>query len=213
MEGDYSQLEFRLGAAYAGESKLLEIFNDDDRDLFNEMTMALRGDLNYDLRTETKTEVYTTLYGGGVNRISNVFGISIEEASARKRNFEMTYPRLHKASQLASQKAKRNKKIQLWNGRFRHIRFGSESHKMFNSLMQGGAADIVECTMARGRREIDNPECQMLLQVHDAIWWEIREDKLDTYVPEIKRVMEDVRGPNGESFGVRFKVDVHPVAA
>lgn len=212
LEADYSQLELRLGAAYAGEMRLLEVLNDDSRDIFDEMTKALRGELTYDLRQETKVETYTTLYGGGVPRLMNVFGLSEEEAARRKRNFEVTYPRLKAASDKAAAVAKRKKRIQLWNGRYRHMRFPSEAHKMFNSVMQGGAADIVECTMARCKKEIDNPDCQMLLQVHDSIWWEVKEDRVDLYAPEIKRVMENVKGPNGEDFGVKFKVDIHPVA-
>jgi DNA polymerase I len=210
LEGDYSQLEFRLGAAYAGEERLLEIFNDPSRDVFDEMTVQLGRELSPDNRHTTKTEVYTTSYGGGAKRLSHVFGITYEEAQARKANFEVTYSNLKKASDHAAVLAKRNRKIELWTGRYRHFRNPKEeAHKAFNSVMQGGAAEIVEQAMHRADDQIDNEECRLLMQVHDSLVFEVREDLVDVYKPQIKEVMQDVRGPNGEDFGVTFTVDVH----
>jgi DNA polymerase I-like protein with 3'-5' exonuclease and polymerase domains len=49
----------------------------------------------------------------------------------------------------------------------------------------------------------------MLLQIHDSVVSEVREDLEEEAKVEMKRVMENVTGPNGEDFGVKFKVDVH----
>jgi DNA polymerase I-like protein with 3'-5' exonuclease and polymerase domains len=81
-------------------------------------------------------------------------------------------------------------------------------YKAFNSAIQGGAADIMECTQVRLADEVDSTqECRMLLQVHDAFVFEIREDVIEYYLLEIKRVMEDVN--NEFDFGVPFAVDIH----
>lgn len=208
LEGDYSQLEFRLSAAYANEQSLLEVFNDEQRDIFDEMTARLGRPPEE--RHETKTEVYTTSYGGGAKRLSQVFGISYAEAQARKANFETSYPKLKKASDQAAFLCKRNKKVQLWNGRYRHFsKPRDEAHKAFNSMMQGGAADIVEQAMHRVYDGVDNEDCRLLMQVHDSLVFEVREDVAHIYKPEIKKLMENVRGPDGEDFGVNFAVDVH----
>lgn len=205
LEGDYSQLEFRLGAAYAKETRLLEIFNDEARDVFDEMSATLGMD-----RQDCKTQTYTINYGGGVNRLKNVFGISEEEAYTRKHNFEINYPGLKSASRKAQNIANRKKKIQLWNGRYRHFEYKSEHHKAFNSVMQGGAADIVEQAMHRVDNELDRTgEFETLLQIHDSMVAEVREDLEEEAKMEMKRVMENVTGPNGEDFGVKFKVDIH----
>lgn len=213
LEGDYSQLELRLGAAYARESRLIEVFNDDSRDVFTEMTKQLEGEFTEEGRYRTKTKTYTIQYGGGVKRLQHVFGIPYEVAAQQKQNFEATYANMKKTSDHVAAVARRKKKIQLWSGRYRHFAFPkSEAHKAFNSAMQGGAADIVEFAMHRAYDQIDNPECRLLMQVHDSLVFEVQEDKVDVYKPQIQKVMEDVRGPDGEDFGVRFKVDVHPWA-
>jgi DNA polymerase I-like protein with 3'-5' exonuclease and polymerase domains len=53
----------------------------------------------------------------------------------------------------------------------------------------------------------------VLLQVHDALVFEVREDLADEYAIEIERMMSDVNGicdPNEEEplFPVKFAVDV-----
>lgn len=207
IEGDYSQLEFRLGAAYAQEEKLLDAFNDPnpDRDIFREMATALGME-----RDDTKTQTYSMSYGAGVNRISTVFGLSKQAARERIDNFYDTYPRLRITQKLAEQQAIRNGRVRLWSGRYRHFQYPkSESFKAFNSAIQGGAADIVERTMLRcDASGLNNDECRMLLQVHDSIVFEVREDLVPVYAPQIKHAMESVEAEPYSS-RVRFAVDLH----
>ncbi len=200
---DYSQLEFRIGAAYAGEEKLKTIFNDETRDIFSEMAEEMSM-----LRQDIKIQVYTMSYGGGVRRISHVFGISETEARTRIDNYYATYPGFRSVTILATRTCKSTGKDKLWSGRDRHFMFPqSQGYKAFNSACQGGAADIVENRM-HAVEELGMPEdeCRMLLQVHDELIFEIRTDLLDTYVPMLKAVMEDV--PGREFWGdLKFKVD------
>lgn len=62
--------------------------------------------------------------------------------------------------------------------------------------------------MVKCFEEFDHDEeCRMLMQIHDAIIFEIRKDKLPYYLNEIKRVMESVN--DIANFGVPFAVDGH----
>ena len=200
-EADYSQLELRLGTAYAGEEGLKRIFAE-GRDVFTEMS----NDLGMS-RQNTKTLVYTIQYGGGINRISTVFAVSRDRAEQLRENYFATYPGFHAVASVATQKAKHVGKLKLWSGRYRHFLYPrEEAHKAFNSVIQGGAADIVERTMVRCFESVDNDdECRMLLQVHDSIVWEIKKDKVDKYLPMIKEVMTNIE----PDFGVTFAVDIH----
>jgi DNA polymerase-1 len=202
IEGDYSQLEFRLSSSFAKVAELLAIFNDPTRDVFQEIA-----DLLGMSRDEAKTLVYSILYGAGANRIKNVFGVSLAEGQQIRDNFFRLYPNLLKASRYASNYATAKKRIPLWSGRYRHfINVKEEAHRAYNSLVQGGAADIVERTMVRADEQgLNSPDCSLLLQVHDSMVWEVREDMLGAYIPEIKRVMEAVE----PDFGVNFKASVH----
>lgn len=202
VEGDYSQLEFRLAASYAGEKCLLDIFNDSNRDIFTEMSLQLKMD-----RQDCKTRVYSMQYGAGPNRISLVSGITKQEAAKWIDDFYTEYPNLKKASKIVEYATLETGRAMLWSGRYRHFNQPRyEAYKAFNSVIQGGAADIVERTMLRcAANGLDSDECRMLLQIHDSIVFEVREDLLPLYKPQIKYQMEAVE----PDFGVRFKVDLH----
>ena len=206
IEGDYSQLEFRLGAAFAKEQKLLDAFADRERDVFTEMSKLL-GMPRYDC----KTLEYSLSYGAGIRRIMAAFGVSAARAKEIRDSHYATYPNLKRASNYASNYVLAKKKIPIWSGRYRHfLDPKKENHKAFNSLCQGGAADIVERTMLRCHNAgLNNDDCRMLLQVHDSIVWEVREDLVEQYRPRLISVMEDVT----PSFNVPFHVDLHAWAA
>ena len=197
VEFDYSQLELRLGTAYAGEEELKKVFNE-GRDIFDEMSKQLGMS-----RQDTKTLVYSMQYGAGEKRIMAAFGVDQPTARELRENYFRTYPRFKNLSDQATAMAERNGKVKIWSGRYRHFPHRNESYKALNSIIQGGAADIVERIMVRAFEEIDNPECQLLLQVHDSLLWEIKTDKLEEYMTEILTLMQDVQ----PDFGVRFAVE------
>lgn len=199
-EADYSQLELRLASAYADEKSLLDAFAN-GRDVFSEMAEEL-GMPRHDVKTLT----YTIQYGGGINRISNVFRVTAEEADYLRSNFYDKYPGFRKMSKIASAKARNTGQLKYWSGRIRHFENPrEEAHKAFNSVIQGGAAEIMKRTMIRMYDEVDSEDCRMLLQVHDSIVFEVNNDRKDEILPEIKRVMESVE----PDFGVYFACDVH----
>lgn len=199
-ELDYSQLEFRLGAAYAKEEKLLEIFNDPTRDVFNEMALELG--LN---RNATKTLNYTIQYGGGVQRISTVFGISPQAARAIIDNYYEKYPGLRRVSRYAEEQCRSNGYVRYWTGRRRHFdNVTKDAHKAFNAVIQGGAFEIVKRAMIRADEAgLINDECRLDLQVHDSVRLDIEEGKEHIYIPEWKDIMESTE----KDFGVKFHVE------
>jgi len=198
-EADYSQLELRLGAAYAAESELIEVFNS-GRDVFSEMAREL--DMP---RHNTKTLTYTLQYGGGAKRLSDVFGVSIEKAGEIKDEYFERYPGFRKMAQTASSKCRRQGFLRLWSNRRRHFSDPqNEAHKAFNSVVQGGAAEIVKHTMLRLSESVDSDDCRMLLQIHDSVVFEIRNGH-ESVLEDIKKIMEAVE----PDFGVHFAVDVH----
>lgn len=206
-EADYSQLEFRLMAAYAhrvqpgGQQNLIDIFNDPTRDIFDEMSVELGM-----TRNDTKTLNYTLAFLGGVNRISHVFGVSDIAAKAIINNYYGKYPGLKTFSNKAESLARQRGYVKNWAGRRRHFKFESEMHKAGNAAIQGGAFEIVKRRfLALKRAGLLNGECRLNLQVHDSGVFEIENGKEGEYLPAIREVMEDV----DEEFGVKFRVDIH----
>ena len=209
LSADYSQLELRLAAAYSGEQAILEVFADPTRDVFTEMS----GELGF-TRNDTKTFVYSTQYGGGEKRISEAFGVTRIQARKMRENFFATYPRFRAFNDACQLRAESALKVKIWSGRYRHFKYRSDGYKAMNSVIQGGAADIVERVMIRAYNELDSDECLLLLQVHDALVWEVREDLADEYAVRIKELMEDVNGAIGKDlFDVVFNVEVTPWAS
>lgn len=196
---DFSQLEFRLKAVYAKQQNLIDIFNDTSRDLFNEMAAELGMP-----RDPTKTLNYTISYGGRVDRVSHVFGVSHSAAKAILDNYFGKYPGFLKFSALAEARARENGYIKYWTGRRRHFQFSSEHWLADNSAIQGGAFEIVKRrSLAVKKAGLITDECLLNLQVHDDLVFEIQNGKESEYIPEIKRTLEDVK----PDFGVKFKVD------
>ncbi len=200
-EIDYSQLELRLATAYANEEGLKAAFAE-GRDVFTEMSNEL-GMARHDVKTLT----YTIQYGGGVNRVSTVFKLPEYRAKEIIDNFYAKYPGFREKTRIAQRKTFTQGYLKLWSGRRRHfVDPQSEAHKAFNSVIQGGAAEIMKRQMVRLHNTLDNEEeCRMLLQVHDSVVLEIRDDVADNYLPEIKQLMEDVK----PDFGVKFAADLH----
>src|SRR4030095_510773 len=125
-EADFSQLEFSLGTAYAAQYQpdipLIEIFNDPNRDVFTEMSRIEEWP-----RQHIKTRTYAIQYGGGANRLKNVFGLAtLEEGAAIKDKFFEMYPGFKSIMEKASGRVRTRGKLNLWTGRYRHFMFPSD---------------------------------------------------------------------------------------
>lgn len=201
-EFDYSQLELRLATAYADEKELKKVFAE-GRDIFTEMSAVLGF-----TRQDTKTFVYSVQYGAGLDRIAAVFKTTRADAEDKRQRYRDAYPGFRKVEAIAAARCKAVGKVQLWSKRYRHFwDKKNDAHKAFNSAIQGGAADIVEHVMVRLFQSIDDETtCRMLLQVHDSVVFEIREDVVEDVVPEIERIMSDVQPDFGVTFAVKGKI-------
>ncbi len=188
VEFDYSQLEFRLECEYSEEEALREAFRDPKRDVFSEMALELNMP-----RFATKTFKYATGYGAGTTRIANIFNISEEQATDIRTKYRATYPGIYRATLRAKQLAESRGYVRYWTGRRRHLH-EFDSSKAFNAIMQGGAAETVKRVMVRIDKEIcqPNPDIQMILQVHDAIWLEMPKYLACEVVPKVKAIMTDL---------------------
>jgi DNA polymerase-1 len=203
INADFSQLELRLATAYAGEEELKKVFNE-GRDIFTEMSKQLNMS-----RHDTKTLVYSMQYGAGEQRLMNAFGVDKPKAKEIRQNYFDTYPHFRRLNERCTAKVEETSEIKIWSGRKRHFENRNEAYKAMNSLIQGGAADIVERIMVRCFKELEGPECRMLLQVHDSITFEVKESVVPQYIEKIRTIMEDVNAVTGDvDFDVRFAVEV-----
>lgn len=203
INADFSQLELRLATAYAKEEELQKVFNE-GRDIFTEMSKQLGMS-----RQDTKTLVYSMQYGAGEKRIMDVFGVTKPEAQKIRENYFITYPKFRQLNERCTQKVNQTGTIKIWTGRERHFEDKNDGYKAMNSVIQGGAADIVERIMVQCYKQLESENCHMLLQVHDSITFEVKTELVDDYMNRIRTVMEDVNAVTGDTkFDVKFAVDV-----
>lgn len=201
FEADYSNLELRLAAVYSKEPNLVGPLVEGFKP-FDVMAEQLKWE-----RQDCKTFTYATLYGGGVKRIHDLFGIPMDDAKTMRSDWFGNYPHILTASQRASRLAERRGYIALWTGRRRHLT-RNEGYKAFNSLLQGGAAELVKSVMLALDEVIDWQECRMLLQVHDSVVFEIAIGTEDKWLPIIREVMENVSAYHVQFGTVPFPVEI-----
>lgn len=212
FEFDYNNLELRLAAEYSQEPNLLKPFREGTK-IWDYMSRLLsEHDPLHSDKNSTKTKTYSILYGCTEVRLANVFGVSNTDGRKIINGYYKVFPRLRyignsKKSDygLIQQMAADTGYTKLWTGRRRHYQFNSEIRKAFNSLLQGGAAEIVKRAIVRLRKEVCDANCRMVLTIHDSIVLEIRKGMGHIYLPHIKRIMEDMP----DSFSLPFTVEVH----
>lgn len=210
-EFDYSQIELRLAVCYAYDDVpvMVEAFKNDEDP---HQTTADRIGIT---RTTAKHSTYTVLYGGGFEKLAETFerlelqetGQVIHFDRGRSKEildgFHSLHPGFKKKIRQAERTAKANGYVKLWTGRRRHFREVWEYHKAFNSVIQGGSAEIMKDTMLKLFKLSDSRPWRMVLQVHDSLWFEIPENDQDS-LDEIKSIME---WPT-QKFPVPFPVDL-----
>jgi DNA polymerase-1 len=198
---DYSQLELRLAAAYGSEQLLLDEFAKPEADPFSALAQRIFGLLTPETRHDTKTFVYANLYGAGLPKIASQLGRPLEEVEELYENYKASIPGIMDVSKTVATLAHSRGWVRYWDGRRRHFRDRRDSYKAWNSVCQGGGAQLVKRAMLRCRG-FESEDCFMVLQVHDEITFCIREDKIAEYEPLIVEAMTD-----WPEFGVNLTVE------
>lgn len=194
---DYSQLEFRLAAAYGQEQWLIQEFENPDGDVFTAMSEKIGLE-----RQIVKTFTYLTLYGGGLTRAAAATGKSEAEIEGDYSAFKESISGIRQVSSIATKRAKQRGYVKYWTGRRRHFPYPEGHHKAFNSILQGGGAELVKRAMIKLDDTVCDDNCRIVLQVHDEIVFEIKEGMQPVYDAKIRAVMTDF-----PDFGVPFAVE------
>lgn len=187
VQVDFNQGEMRLATGYAKQPNLMETFQW-GRDMWGDMVAELGRP-----KKDCKTLTYAKMYGAQRNKLRLILGG--DDPDQFITDWENAHDKIVAFSQQVYKTAQKRGYIRLWTGRIRHTAKDPEGgpRLAFNSLLQGGLAEIVKSAMIRLYKEIDNEdECRMLLMVHDSVIFEIRKELLEEYIPRIKECMSRV---------------------
>ena len=194
IEFDYRAIEFRLAAVYADNPSLLKIFGDD-----GDIHQAVADQLAIP-RYIAKQANFCILYGGGPNKIAETASIPISTARTVYQNYREQYPELFRVADFCEQRARDRGYVKYWDGRRRVFQQTYEHRKAFNSIIQGGAFNIIKRSML----SLDREGYDIRNQVHDSIWLNLIKG---SDLSPIKGIMEDwTVGQFGLKFTVESKV-------
>lgn len=187
VQVDVNQGEMRLATGYAKQPYLMETFQW-NKDMWGQMVAELNRP-----KAQCKTLTYAKMYGAQRNKLRLILGG--DDPDQFITDWENAHDRIVNFSQQVHKKAQQRGYVFLWTGRIRHLNTDPTGgpRLAFNSLLQGGLAEIVKSGMIRLYNEVDDEnECRMLLMVHDSVIFEIKTKYLNQYIPLIKQVFSRV---------------------
>lgn len=208
-EFDYSQIEYRLAAVYAGEESIINAYKIGSD--FHELTATKLGIP----RQHGKTINFAILYGGRQKRIADLLGLTEAEGKEILDAYNAAYPKLEKVRDHAHVSASQKMYIKMWNGRRRHFKIHWECKDAFNSLIQGGAAQIMHRAVCEVERQVDGwgnkwTSSTLVNIVHDAAWYELDEQ---SYAYDLYRIKHGLEWPSRDTdFKIPFPVEMKRLA-
>jgi len=187
---DYSQMEYRMLADYAGEMRLIKaIMAGED---VHEATARLCGIT----RKQAKTLNFAILYGAGPEKIAKMLGVETREASQLRRIYLGNLPMVRRFIDEVTRSGKARGFIFNWIGRRCYISNRDWAYVLTNHLIQGGAADVIKLAMVKIRNSLleKRVPLKMRLQVHDELNL-TGMSELQEHIPLVKDIMESVYEP------------------
>ena len=204
VAADYSQIELRIMAHLSGDQGLLTAFAE-GKDIHKATAAEVFGvaldAVTTDMRRSAKAINFGLIYGMSAFGLAKQLGIGRAEAQKYMDLYFERYPGVLDYMERTRQQAEAQGYVETLFGRRLYLpdiksrnaglRKGAE-RAAINAPMQGTAADIIKRAMIGvdgWLRGITDDSIHMLMQVHDELVFEIREEKLAEYVAIIKAKM------------------------
>ena len=223
-DADYSQIEYRVLTALAGNEWLAQLFADPDSD-YHTLMASLMYDVPYasvtpKMRGDAKSFNFGIPYGMGFKSLAilltgNSKPSSVEEAKEKYEQYFKNQPKTRKFFDHVKEMAQVQKFTRTHWGRYRYYSFtdadGNENNakkaaalrQAGNAIIQGTAADVFKISVARNfmyiREQKLHGELIIINMVHDEQLFEINAANLN-----VQRVLADI-GRN-----MQFKVEGFP---
>jgi DNA polymerase-1 len=221
---DYSQIELRIAAFLSGDEKLIQIFKNGE-DVHTSVASFVfkvpKDKVSSDMRRQAKVINFGIIYGMGVLALKQNLGKDTTREAAQNfyNEYFTTFSTL--ASYLDRIKAETARRgyTETFFGRRRYfegikskipyIRASAE-RMAINAPIQGTEADVIKIAMKKideylVASKLEN-DAYALLQVHDELVYEIKEDKAEQIAKEIEKIMESVIDP-AKTSGVVMKAE------
>ncbi|MGC8981804.1 MAG: DNA polymerase, partial [Minisyncoccia bacterium] len=211
---DYSQIELRIAGEISKDENLLGIF-EKDLDIHSTTAKLLFKEENEKTRRLAKTINFGILYGITPKGLKERTGLSLSESKRLIEDYFKKFPGIKKMIDDFIEKAKTYGYAETLFKRKRFIpeiysRAYNEKLKgeriAINTPIQGTASDIIKKAMVKIFYFITEnnyfDKIRPILQIHDELIFEIKEDIINIAKDEIKKIMEDF------DFSVKLKTKI-----
>ncbi|WP_281715967.1 DNA polymerase I [Alteromonas sp. CyTr2] len=205
VAADYSQIELRIMAHLSGDKGLLDAFAH-GKDIHKATAAEVFGvpldEVTTEQRRSAKAINFGLIYGMSAFGLSKQLNIPRNEAQKYMDLYFERYPGVLEYMDSTRESAKEKGYVETVFGRRLYLpdikasngarRKGAE-RAAINAPMQGTAADIIKMAMIKVDdwiRKNASDDVTMMMQVHDELVFEIKEDKVETYVSTITALME-----------------------
>ncbi|MEP6923551.1 MAG: DNA polymerase [Pyrinomonadaceae bacterium] len=217
---DYSQIELRILADFTGDPGFVDAFNSGAdlhrttaAQLFNVAPEAVTSDQ----RSFAKRINFGVVYGIGAQRVSNLTGISLNEAQELLRKYFATYRKLDAWLREAASKAIKERQARTVSGRLARFRFDAEDRQSMslaerngkNTPIQGSSADILKRAMRILHDELRDTSACIVNVIHDEIVVETDAHEAEAIAQKVEKGMCDA----GEEYVKKVPVKVEWVIA
>ncbi|MCW8093464.1 DNA polymerase I [Alteromonas sp. ASW11-130] len=205
VAADYSQIELRIMAHLSKDKGLLTAFSE-GIDIHSATAAEVFGmkleDVTTNQRRNAKAINFGLIYGMSAYGLARQLNIPRGEAQEYMDLYFARYPGVRTYMEEARESAKEKGYVETVFGRRLYLpdikasngarRKGAE-RAAINAPMQGTAADIIKLAMIAVDEWIDKEakdEVYMMMQVHDELVFEIKEQNVDKHVKQIQTLME-----------------------
>ncbi len=203
MAADYSQIELRIMAHLSGDEGLLRAFAE-GRDIHQSTAAEVFGvaleQVTSDQRRSAKAINFGLIYGMSAFGLARQLGIARGDAQRYVDLYFQRYPGVKRFMDDTRAQAKERGYVETVRGRRLYlpdIRSRNRQQQQYaersaiNAPMQGTAADIIKLAMIRVEKALGESglPAQLIMQVHDELVLEVREDAVDAVEALVREQM------------------------
>ncbi|AEA34190.1 DNA polymerase I [Hippea maritima] len=200
---DYSQIELRVLAQMSKDKTLIEIFKNNE-DIHTQTAVKIFGVhpsmVDHHLRRMAKTINFGIIYGMGYVSLSKTLNISKDKARQFIEKYFERFAGVKSYIENTTEKATKNGFVETYFGRRRYFFNINSNNKRLaqfekraavNATIQGTAADIIKIAMVKLYEKLKNLDAHIVLQVHDELLVEAKEDIAENVAGIVKDTMEN----------------------
>ena len=198
---DYSQIELRLLAHFSCDDALVEAF-ENNLDIHYQTAVKIFGaELAKEKRNIAKSINFGLLYGMGSKKLGDTLGIPSKEAKLYIDSYFEAFKSVKDYLKSIEDFAYTNGYVKTLLNRKRLFDFDSANAMMkaaylreaVNTLFQGSAADLIKLSMIKIYEKYkNNNNMRLLLQIHDELIFEVKEEVIEEICDDLKAIMESI---------------------